>query len=174
MSKGSPANRSGLEPGDVVLSVDGQKITDGRALRLKIGAMSPGTTVMLTVFRNGATREMTAKLGDLPAATGQSDDADTNQGAALRGISATDLTPSLANQLKLPSGSKGAVVINVETASPAEEAGLERGDVIQEVNRQPVADAGGFERAIRTSGNQPVLLLINRIGMTTFVVVASQ
>jgi serine protease Do len=175
VSKDSPAAKSGLEAGDVVLAIDGEKVVDGRSLQLKIGTLSPGTTVKLNVFRNGATRDIPTKLGEMPATSTPTDESDGNEGAAaLRGITATDLTPALASQLKLPSGAKGAVIANVESGSPADEAGLERGDVIQEVNRQPVTDSSGFERAVRNSGTQPVLLLVNRFGMTSFIVIAPQ
>lgn len=174
VTKDSPAARSGLETGDIVLDIDGQKVEDSRALQLKIGNMSPGTTAKLTVFRNGATREIAVKLGEMPASAGQSGGAPGNPAAVTRGISVGELTPAIANQLKLPAGTKGVVVTNVDPASPAAEVGLQQGDVIQEANRQPVTGVAGFGRAVQSAGDQPVLLLINRNGVTSFVVVPPQ
>lgn len=167
----SPAARSGLETGDIVLDVDGQKIEDSRALQLKIGTMSPGTSVKLTVFRNGATRDITVTLGETPAAASQPGETVENRGAALRGIAVDALTPDVAGQLKLPAGTKGVVVTSVDPASAAAEADIQPGDVIQEVNRQSVTGVAAFDRAMQTAGSQPVLMLVNRMGRSSFVVV---
>ncbi len=174
VTKDSPAAKSGLETGDIILDVDGQKIEDSRALQLKIGNMSPGTTVKLTVFRNGATREIAVKLGEMPGGAVQSSGTSENRGAALRGISVGALTPDITSQLKLPASTKGVVVTNVDPASAASEAGILQGDVIQEVNRQPVTGVAGFNRAMQSAGDQPVLLLINRNGTTSFLVVPAR
>lgn len=174
VAKDSPAARSGLETGDIVLDVDGQRVDDSRALQLKVGNMSPGTTVKLTVFRNGAMREVDVKLGEAPAGAGQRAGTAELRGAALRGISVTALTPDVARQLSLPAGAKGVVVSSVDAASAASEAGIQQGDVIQQVNRQPVTEVAGFNRAMQSAGDRPVLLLINRNGMTSFVVVQPQ
>jgi serine protease Do len=174
VTKDSPAAKSGLETGDIVLDVDGQKIEDSRTLQLKIGSMSPGTTVKLTVFHNGSNREITVKLGEMPAQTAQSIGGGESKSADLRGISVGALTPDVASQLKLPPGTKGVVVTAVDPASTAAESGLQRGDVIQEVNRQSVTDVSGFSRAMQAAGSQPVLLLINRNGNTTFLVVQTK
>ncbi|MGH9648485.1 MAG: DegQ family serine endoprotease [Bryobacteraceae bacterium] len=175
VTKDGPAAKSGLETGDIVLDVDGEKIQDSQALQLKIGNMSPGTTVKLTVFRNGVTQEIPVKLGEKPgAAAAQTTVAGTAQRAAMRGISVDALTPDVSSQLKLPASTKGVVVTNVDPASAASEAGILQGDVIQEVNRQPVTGIPGFNRVMQSAGNQPALLLINRNGMTSFVVVPAQ
>ncbi len=174
VTKDSPAAKSGLETGDIILDVDGQKIEDSRALQLKIGDMKPNTTVKLTVFRNGATREIPVLLGEMPGGPAQSTGGVQTRGAAMRGISVGALTPDVSSQLKLPASTKGVVVTNVDPASAASEAGILQGDVIQEVNRQPVTGVGGFDRAMQSAGGQPVLLLINRNGTTSFMVVPTQ
>ena len=174
VTKGSPAAESGLKTGDIILDVDGQKIADSRTLQLKIGDMSPNTTVKLTVFRNGATQEIPVKLGEMPGGDAQSTGASKIQGTALRGISVGALTPDVSSQLKLPASTKGVVVTNIDPASVASEAGILQGDVIQEVNRQPVTGVAGFDRAMQSACNKPVLLLIDRNGMTSFVVVQAQ
>jgi hypothetical protein len=150
VTKDSPAAKSGLEAGDIILDVDGQKIEDSRTLQLRIGNMSPGTIAKLTVFRNGATREIDVKLGEMPAGAAESSGAQNNQGTAPRGISTQELTPAIASQLKLPDLTKGVVVTSVDPASPAADAGLQQGDVIQEVNRQPVTTVNAFQRAMRS------------------------
>ena len=171
VAKDSPAAKSGLEIGDIVLDVNGQKIEDSRALQLRIGSMSPGETVKLTVSQNGSMRDISVKLGEMPASVSESGPAASTPAAQLRGISVGELTPNALQQLKLPTGTKGVVVANVDPASAASEAGLQQGDVIQQVNRQPVTSVAEFDKAMRSAGNQPVLLLVNRNGATTFMVV---
>ena len=86
-------------------------------------------------------------------------------------MSVEQLTPEIARQLKLPAATKGVVVDDVNQASMAADAGLQRGDVIEQVNSQPVSTVSEFDRAVRQAGSQPVLLLINRNGSTTYIVV---
>lgn len=171
----TPAAKAGIKTGDIILKVNGQTIEDSRSLQLMIGAMSPGTTIKLDVFRNGAPMEVAVKLGDMPAA-GAAQNADNGQlqGTSMRGLSIGPLTGDIASELKLPSGTKGVVVMSVDSASAAADAGLAQGDVIQEVNHHPVFSVDGFNREIHNAANQPVLLLINRNGSSTFVVVQSQ
>ena len=81
------------------------------------------------------------------------------------------MTPDVAQELQLKAGTTGVVVTSVDPAGPAVEAGIQRGDVIQEVNRQPVKSADDLRAAIDRNGNKPVLLLLNRRGETVFVAV---
>lgn len=173
VGKDTPASKGGLETGDIILDVDGQKVEDSRSLQLKIANMIPGSIAKLTVFRNGAIREIQVKLGEMPSGTTQAGGVET-PGAALRGISVMGLTADVASQLKLPAGTKGVAVSSVDPASAAAEAGVQPGDVIQEVNHQPVTGVDGFDRAMQKAGNQPVLLLIDRNGSTSFLVVQPQ
>jgi serine protease Do len=167
---GSPAAKAGLQPGDIILAMDGQKLEDSRALQRKIGGMNPGTNVKLTLSRNGQTREMVVKLGEMPSRSTNTRRAQP-EAAPLRGISVTDLTPDIAGRLNLPGDVKGVAVTNVDAASAAGEAGVQPGDVIEQVNRQPVTSVAEFDRAMSNAGNQPALMLIERKGATIFVVV---
>ncbi|HUA17657.1 MAG TPA: DegQ family serine endoprotease [Bryobacteraceae bacterium] len=174
IQKGSPAAQSGIERGDIILDINGQKVQDSRALQLQIGSMSPGSTARLTVFRNGATREITVRLGEMPSGTTAGRTQNPAPAGRLRGISVGELTPDAASQLQLPSGTQGVVITKVDPASPAADAGLQQGDVIQEVNRHPVSSVAQYERAMQEAGNRPVLLLVNRNGETSFRVVQPQ
>ncbi len=172
VTKDSPAEKAGIETGDIVVDVDGQKIGDSRDLQLKIGSMPPDSTVKLTVFRNGGTKDLSVKLAEMPAGVAaEGGPGGSNPAAKLRGISVEDLTPGILRQLKLPAVTRGVVVTGVDPASPAADAGLQEGDVIQQVNRQDVTSAGGFARAMQSAGDQSALLLVNRNGSTTFKIV---
>jgi serine protease Do len=168
----SPAKAAGIQTGDIIAGIDGQKLENSRALQLKIMAMSPGTTVKLNVIRNGKARDMVVKLGEAPSNLGQSGRQGDGQSSPLRGISVTDLTPDAASQL--PEGVQGVVVTGVDLSSAAADADVQQGDIIEEVNHQPVNDVASFTRAMRNAGSQPALLLIYRGGMVLFAVVQPQ
>ncbi|HTY61394.1 MAG TPA: DegQ family serine endoprotease [Acidobacteriota bacterium] len=166
-----PAGKSGLQKGDIVLEVDGQPIIDTREFRLKVAMMKPGTTVKLKVFHNGIERTVDVALGAMPSKPSDKQGIEGSPSAALQGLSVDDLTPQIARQLGLPAKTFGVVVSSVQPGSAAQEADLRRGDVIQEVNRQPVHNVKEFSSAIGQLGKQDVLLLINRGGNTLYVVV---
>jgi serine protease Do len=172
IESGTPAERAGLQPGDVVTAVNGEPVADSNSLRLRISRTAPGTPVKLTVQRAEGPKEITVTLGQLPGNDkddeGQPDLRGGNR-SPLQGVSVDDLDEQTARQLQLSPTTKGVVVTEVDVASTAYEAGLRRGDVIQSVNRKPVASVRDFETAVSRGGS--VLLLINRGGATRFVVV---
>src|SRR6185369_12084143 len=92
-------------------------------------------------------------------------------GGGKLGIGVEPLTPDVAQQLQLKPGTAGVVVTTVDAAGPAAEAGIQRGDVIQEANRQPVKSAEDLRAAIDKNGAKPALLLLNRRGQTAFLAV---
>jgi serine protease Do len=168
----SPGGRAGLERGDVITELDGQPITGPNDLRLKIGAMSPGTTVHLKISRNGELRDVSLALGEAPAGKGGANaPGGLAQNSPMHGVQIGELTPDIRQQLGLGTDVKGVVVIGVADGSAAADAGLLRGDVIEQVNRQPVNSVADYQRLIGQAGNQPLVLLVNRAGTTTFVVV---
>jgi len=170
VSPDSPAQRSGLLKGDIILELNGKPVEDANQLRMSISMMSPDAGVTLKVFRNGAEREVAVKLAELPVkeASVRSDSDATK--SALAGVSVEDVDTQTARQLGLPANAAGVVVTGISPSSPAVDSGLRRGDVIQEVNRQPVKNTSDFERAMRNSKDQ-TLLLVNRQGSTMYVAV---
>ncbi len=89
-------------------------------------------------------------------------------------VAGAEATPEIARQFDLPPQTVGVVVTAVQPASTAEEAGLRRGDVIQEVDRKPTATPDQFQRAVQQAGNQPVLLLVSRDGRHLYIVVPAR
>ncbi|HUA59588.1 MAG TPA: DegQ family serine endoprotease [Verrucomicrobiae bacterium] len=172
VSPNSPASQVGLQKGDIILDVNGKPVEDANSLRMTISMMAPGTTVSLKVWRNDADRDFSVKLGELPTETAslQKPDNGGNSNSALAGVSVQNLDADTAQQLGLPASSQGVVVTNVDPASSAADAGLQRGDVIQEVNRRPVRNMSDFDRAMSGSKSS-ALLLVNRHGSTMFVAV---
>ncbi|MBZ5604939.1 MAG: DegQ family serine endoprotease, partial [Acidobacteriia bacterium] len=160
----SPASRAGLQKGDIITAIDGQAVSDANQLRLKIGMMEPNAKVNLKVLRDGRTQEMAVQLGSFPSNEERASNNDNNeQNSALEGVQVETLTADVAQELKLGPATKGVVVDAVDSGSRAAEAGLQRGDVIQQVNRKAVTSANEFKQAMSaTPKDKPVLLLVNR------------
>ncbi len=172
VSPGSPAEKAGLRRGDIVLSFNGQAIEETRELSLKVAMQAPGSSARLGVHRDGREIEVTVVLGEQPSEGRASlPGREAEAEPVLEGVAVTDLTGQLRRQLGLPPGVAGVAVSAVRPGTPAAEAGLRRGDVIQEVNRRAVTSVAEYERAIRQAGREPVLLLIHREGNTMFLVV---
>jgi serine protease Do len=153
--------------------MNGEPVKNSRDLRLRVAETPPGTEVRLKIIRDGKTQEIAVKLGELPEKA-QAASAEGGENETLSGVRVEALTPQIARQLRLNPATQGVVVDDVAEASAAADAGLQRGDVIEEVDRKPVTSAAAFERAAREAGQNPVLLLINRQGNTSFVLVQPQ
>ena len=146
VTKDSPAEKAGLKPEDVVLTADGRAIEDSSALSRYIASKAPGSTVRLQILRGESQKTVSLTLGTFP------DEVDRDESSPARGeklgMTLRDLTPSAAEQLQLPRGTRGVVVMGVEGGEAAEDAGLQRGDVIVSVNGQDVEDMASFDREI--------------------------
>ena len=165
----SPAAKVGLVKGDVITQLNDEGFTDSRELRLKISQLAPGATVKLKVLREGQERELGLTLGELPndneVAKNWQPEADS-----FNGLSVEKLTPEIAGQLHVPLNTSGVVITNVAPNGNAADAGLRQGDVVQEVNRKPITNAMEFQAAMKQASGKPLLLLINRGGHTSYVV----
>ena len=155
-----PASEAGLEQGDVIVGMNGERFDDARELRLSVATEQPGSTVRLAVVRGGLERSIPVKLGELPDGD-REPVSSSSAGSSFQGLSVDELTPAVARQLDLPAGTEGVVVVNVKQGSAAAEAGLRRGDVIREVARQPVKSVMEYRQAIREVGDS-ILLLVQR------------
>jgi serine protease Do len=169
----SPASRSNLQKGDIILSLNGDPIADANQLRLKIGMMAPDASVNLKVLRNGKTEQVVVKLGEFPSKQERASvNSKEHSDSALEGVTVENVTPEVASQLKLSPATKGVVVDEVSPSSRAADAGLQPGDVIQEANHHAVKSVSEFRSAVGDrSKDDPVLLLVNREGNTLFLTV---
>ena len=167
----SPAEHAGLQTGDVIQAINGAPIDDFNQLRMTVSMMNPGDTAKLKVVRDGQIKDVTVNVEEMPGEKVQRASAEPNhQGSALQGVDIDNLDAQTARQLGLPGGTQGVVVTNVDPASQAAAAGLQEGDVIQQVNRKPVANANQFAQALHNSDGES-LLLINRKGNKIFLAV---
>ena len=173
---GSPADKAGIKPGDVIVKLDGGNVKEVKELQRAVARTRPGTEVTLTYVREGKTRDAKAKVveykEDGVALGGPEERPEPDAGAGKLGIAVSPVTPDLMKRLKLNSP-EGVVVRSVKPRSAASEAGLQDGDVILEANRQKVANPEEFRDRLKSSNGKPVLLLVQRDGETIFLVVGS-
>jgi serine protease Do len=173
---GGPAEKAGVKRGDIVLVLNGKDVADASDLSLRISEMAPGDVAHLKVFRSGHIEQLGVKLGTYPqtASSGSPAPGPGGAGAALPGVTVQNLTGGLADQFGLPPGSKGVVVTAVDPTSSAAAAGVQRGDVILQVDRTPVQNVQDYNKALSGKANQPILLLISRGGESSYVVIQPQ
>src|SRR6516162_6895079 len=139
----SPADKAGLKSGDVITQLNGQPIEDASQLKLRVTETTPGSQVHLVVNRNGESRAFDVTLGSVPenkVAKASESNGEARR-EALGGVAVTDLDQNTRAELKIPQNVQGAVITQVAPDSAAYEAGLRTGDVITELNRQPVKNA---------------------------------
>ncbi|MCO5334182.1 MAG: PDZ domain-containing protein [Pyrinomonadaceae bacterium] len=173
---GSAAEKAGLKPRDVIVAINGEKIEDSNVLRNKVAGSLPGSTITLTVLRDGKETDLSATLDEFDtkaANTQQQNDQNGpnsgGQGGKL-GVELQPVTPQIAKQLGLDN-TQGVVVTQVDPTGPAAESNIMRGDVILEINKKAVNSVEDVRSAIEGSGGKPIVLLIARQGQTFFVTV---
>jgi serine protease Do len=174
VSSDSPAARAGLIKGDIVLQINGQPVNDPNELQLKIAMTPPGSNVQLKIFRSGSEKTIAVELGELPVKGEQAQRQEENTDSSWQGFSVENLTPDIARQLRLPGNTRGVVVTDVEPGSAAEAANIQRGDVILQVNRQPIGNVDDLNRILNRLKDQDAQLLINRAGHTTYVILTPE
>ncbi len=168
VTAGSPGEQAGLKRGDVILRLNGTDVADGNALRNQISSTAPGSRIELTVLRDGHKRTVVASLRELSETKTAANAEDGQGGGGNLGLSVRPLSQDEARELGLP-GHKGLVVAGVDPEGPGAEAGFKPGDVIQEVNGQPVFDVVSLRAAVKSAGARPALVLVARNGDSLFL-----
>ncbi len=177
VTPGSAAEKAGLKAGDVILQFNGKDVNDTNTFRNQVAALGPGAEVTLTIWRNNAEQQVRVRLGEWTAETAEQQQGGGGGGGGEAGgrlgITVQTLTPALAAQLGLRRGTQGVAVTQMDPSGPAAQAGIQPGDVIQEVNRQPVRSPADVRSALQKNSRTPVLL-INRNGQTVYIPVPLQ
>jgi serine protease Do len=178
VTPGGAAGKAGMKPGDVIVAFNGKPVKKNDDLVAMVMATKPGSTVPLRVIRDKSEQTLSVTVDelDLEAETTQQtrnrESEPQNEATAGFGMSLSNITPDVARRLRLPDNARGALVIDVDPASPAARAGLAPGDVIVEVNRQAVTSASEAQRELTKvpSGSSARIVML-RGGQERFVIV---
>jgi serine protease Do len=174
VTPGSAAEKAGLQAGDIITKVNGLEIRDPRQLLLTVSQIAPGSSAEIEYMRNGKTMTATARLERRPeqslAGTEGQRGGDDDDGV-LDGVAVTNITPQVRDQMSIPPRIQGAIITQVDPTSPSARQGLRPGDVILELDRQPVRNA---EEAVRLSEEikgPKVMVRIWREGRSQYLVI---
>jgi serine protease Do len=164
-----------LKVGDVIAGLDGQKVGDASQLQIEVGQKEPGSSIKLEVLRDGKNVNVPVTLEEMGSRDKDGKESASNSNSKPRwGIGLTDMTPELREQLQASSDVHGAVVEQVQPGSAADNAGLQRGDVIVEVDRHPMQNAADVQKALSAvPKTQDALVLVWSNGGSTFRVLHS-
>ena len=169
----SPAGNAGLKGGDVLREINGKPIQNGSALQVAVSQIAPGNNITLGILRDGKPDTIHVKVGEFQNKTEvASNTGDSGQKGAKLGVSVSNITPDIRQQLNLPDNLNGAAIQSVRPASPAEDAGLAPGDIILEVDRHPITSADKFVAEVHAApAGKDILLLVWSRGGTTYRIV---
>ena len=174
VAEGSAAEKAGVKRGDIIQSFNGLPVHDTNTLRNRVAEAGPGSSAEVVILRDGSEKHLTVTL-DEAAASKSARARDTEPGASddktALGVAVAPLTPALAEQVKAPKGVHGLLVEDVNPDGRAAAAGIQAGDVIQEVNRQVVTSVDDLKAALKKTSDKPTLLLISRQGNNLFLTV---
>jgi serine protease Do len=145
VTPGSAAAAGGVQSGDVIVAFNSQPVQDATQLKLRVAEAGPGVSIPVVVMRDGQKKSLTVTLNEMPNNEVANANAEKNQSNAgqdaLHGVAVSDLDSNSRSALNIPAKVQGALITEVDPASPSYEAGLRTGDVILEINHQPIKDA---------------------------------
>ena len=171
----SPGSKAGLKVGDVITGINGKKIEDSGQLQVMVSQQRPGTKVDMEVYRDGKSMTVPVTLESLDA---KKETAQSGQphGKARWGLGLQEMSPDIRQQLDLPSNITGVAVANVQPGSPADNAGISQGDVIQSINRHEVKTPADVQRELNSvkEGEDALVLIWSRGGSAFLVMHASE
>jgi serine protease Do len=164
----SPGGKAGLKTGDVITALNGKEVADAGELQMEVTQKQAGDTIHLEVARDGKTINVPVTLEPLESKADH-EVAQNGPGKGRWGMSLSNLTPDVRNQIQLPQNVQGAVIQDVRSGSPADNAGLQSGDVIVSVNRKPTTSASDAADALKSvPSGQDALVLVWSQGGNSF------
>jgi serine protease Do len=166
--QGSPAAQAGIHRGDVIVGFNGESVKDSHDLPAIVAKTPVGETATVTLRRDGKTQKVPVTVGKLPSERVTSEEP-SHAGQTQWGLQLQDVTPQMARQRGLADES-GVMVVGVQPGSPAERAGLQRGDLIREVNRQPVQSVQDARDAFAKADTHDALVLLVKRGQGSLFV----
>jgi serine protease Do len=173
VSADSPAEKAGLKSGDIILEFGGKKVKDARHFRLEVAETRPGETVPVKILRDGKVETLEVKVKEMPGsqALAKAEAPEGGDKGTLNGVTVADLDRAARQQLKAPESLGGVVVTEVQPDCAAAGVGLRPGDVIQEINHQPVRNADEAVKMTEHPQGKTTLLRVWRNGGSHYVVV---
>jgi serine protease Do len=171
---GSPAEKAGIKPRDVITEIDKTPVTGSKSVQRTVLGKSIGQKVNVNVWRDGKSQVLGTTLAELPGEERQAMRPNEGEGASPKaklGLGLRSLTPELTERLGVPRDQKGAVVTSVRDGSPAQEAGVQTGDIILEIDRKPVSTADDAVKVLQQDPSGGHLLRIRRRDGALFIVV---
>jgi serine protease Do len=165
VTKDGPAEKAGLERGDVIVAFNGTPVKDSHELPALVARTPVGDKAEVTILHSGKEKTVSVKLGELTdqqAKASGSEDSGENWG-----MTVSNITPDVARRFQLERAQKGVIVTDIDPGSSAETAGLQAGDVIEEVNRQPIDSVDAFNKAMTEAKDKETLLLLAKRGNAT-------
>jgi serine protease Do len=171
VSDGGPAEKAGIQRGDVIVEYDGEKVDDVTALRNMVANTPPDGKVAIKLIRDGKTKSVNVRISEMASDISSLSEHFDNQ---LKGVSVQDITPQLKNTLHIPKRIAGVVVSDVQEDSPA--AGvLKRGDVIMEINKEPIQNLEDYQESVSAiETDEDILMLVFRGSSPFYVTLSAQ
>ncbi len=171
---GSPADKGGVQTGDVIVRLNGKGVENSTMLRHRVAEMPVGQGVEVEVLRDKKLVKLNIKIAEQPKDMTASGENVKSEGksSTFAGLGVQDLSPEISRKLNLARGTQGVVVNSVESGSAAEQAGIQSGDVVVELNRKSVRNTDDFRRLSKSLGkDETALLLVVRQGRKLFVTI---
>ncbi len=166
VDEGSPAEKGGIEPKDVIVKINDKDIKSAIDLRRTVQRLAPGTTATVELMRDGKPKTVEVKIGTPPS----EGEADSNETSDKIGLQVQSLTPDLADKLGVSPKAKGVVVKSVEPNSAAARVGMQPGDLITEIDNTPITSVSAFSKAVKSmQSGDTVMIVIQREGRSFFV-----
>jgi serine protease Do len=174
VSPKSPAEKAGVQAGDVVVEVGGKKVEGPRELQFLVAAIAPGTKVEVKLVRDGQPKVVSVELGERPGPklAGAAPAEKPDEPDVLDGVTVADIDAETRKKFELPENTKGVVITEIDQDSASADAGLKVGDVIHEVNREVITSSKqAVELSEKVKKEKKVLLRVSSKGSSRYVVV---